>query len=180
MAEDATTTEVNTEGTEEAQQTQVVEGEEETTTEETEGAAEEQETPEARLERMEKQLKEVREEAAKRRIENKKLQDDLKAAKTPEEFAAAISEYETKISTLERENALAQYDIPEDLLPLLEGKDAEEIHKLAPTLSKYAPKKQVKKETSLNDLSGGLNPTGHLEGSELSAQELAKRIPRRR
>lgn len=103
-----------------------------------------------------KELTKVRGEAANYRTQLREAQKSLSEAKTPEDFEAARTEFDTKLAELEAEVAVAnvarKYEIPDELLPLLKGKPVGELEDIAKTLQKYAA------PAAPEHLSGGLTP----------------------
>lgn len=78
-------------------------------------------------------------EAAARRVALRELEDKTKDAKTPEEFTAAMSEFQTaqdKLTVdLERERAARKHKLDDDVLEFLTGTTAEQIEAQASKLS---------------------------------------------
>lgn len=126
------------------------------------------------------ELTRARNDAARYRTELRKLQQQTKDAKTPEEFEAAVREYQERIAALEsemlRERIARKYNLPDDLAELLKGDDENAIEEHAKRLQKYAAPAPAK---SLDDLSGGMNPNED-EGTGLTPAQVAARVGRRR
>lgn len=82
-------------------------------------------------------------EAASRRVALRELEDKTKDAKTPEEFTAAVSEYQTaqeKLTVdLERERAARKHKLDDDVLEFLTGTTAEQIETQAAKLAGLKP-----------------------------------------
>lgn len=139
---------------------------------------------EARLERRERELRNVRDEAAKRRTQVKDLEAKLAEAKTPDDIEAAVAEFRTKAETLEKElrviKLAAANSLDENLTKVLSGFPVDQLEEQAKLLAAYAPKKR--EGASLDDLSGGLTPGGGSvrDGGSLSPVEAAKAMRRRR
>jgi hypothetical protein len=127
---------------------------EENTTEET---TTEQKPEDELPEWARKELTKVRGEAANYRTKLRETEKKFSEAKTPEEFEVARTELSTRIAELEHEVAVSkvarQYDIPDELLPLLSGKPEGELETIAKTLQKYAA------PAAPDNLSGGLDPS---------------------
>ena len=121
-----------------------------------------------------KQIKDLRQEAADRRTRATTAETALKAAKTPDEFAAALAEWTTKNNDLERALVGSQFQLPDALTALLQGTTREEMetHAKALQLLLAAP-------PATGDLSGGLTPLSDDDG-ESSPLALAKRANRTR
>ncbi|QDP44212.1 head scaffolding protein [Streptomyces phage Celia] len=151
---DTETTETKVDETEETKP----EGEvtEETKTEETTEQKPEAKPEDELPEWARKELTKVRGEAANYRTKLRETEKKFSEAKTPEEFEAARTELSTRIAELEHEVAVAkvarQYEIPDELLPLLSGKPESELEAIAKTLQKYAA------PAAPEHLSGGLTP----------------------
>lgn len=127
-----------------------------------------------------KELRKTRDEAAARRTQVRDLEAKLAEAKSPEEFEAAVKEYQGQVQALERKLALASINLPDDLLALLEDVPTEELSARAEVLQKYAPKEEEPAPTKgLNDLSGGLRPNDPEKG-EPSGAEVARSLLKRR
>ena len=82
-------------------------------------------------------------EAAARRVALRELEDKTKGAKTPEEFTAAMSEFnakETELTTaLARERAARKHSLNDDVLEFLTGTTEEQIDAQAAKLAALAP-----------------------------------------
>lgn len=82
-------------------------------------------------------------EAAARRVALRELEDKTKDAKTPEEFATAMSEFtakETELTTaLARERAARKHSLKDDVLEFLTGTTEEQIEAQAAKLAALAP-----------------------------------------
>jgi len=121
-----------------------------------------------------KQIKDLRQEAADRRTRATTAETALKAAKTPEEFATALAEWTTKNTDLERALVGSQFQLPDALTALLQGTTREEMETHAKALQLL-----IAAPPATGPLSGGLNPTSDEDG-ESSPLALAKRANRTR
>lgn len=124
-------------------------------------------------------ISKLRGEAAGWRTQLREAQEALKAAKTPEDFQAAVNDFEAKIAAKDeeifaRDRALviATHKLPADLAALLpeKGKTIEELTTLAKGLAKYAPADEDDLEGE-----GGLNP-GSSGKSATDPASLAKQV----
>lgn len=103
-------------------------------------------------------------EAASRRVALREAEEKLSAAKTPEEFEAAISEFKTGQAKLEadlaRERAARKHGLDDDLLEFLTGKSEDEIEKQAEKLAKLKPEATppVVKVVTQPEPTGGVTP----------------------
>jgi hypothetical protein len=121
----------------------------------------------------------ARKQAAGYRERLRSTEADLAKAKSPEEFAAALADIESKNKALEtdllRTRIATEHKLPTDLAALLRGETKEEIETAAKALAKYVPV-----ATPANDPKGGLSPSDAEDLSALSPAELAKRLRNRR
>jgi len=82
-------------------------------------------------------------EAASRRVALRDLEEKTKDAKTPEEFTAAMSEFQSaqdKLTVdLERERAARKHKLDDDVLEFLTGTTAEQIEAQAAKLAGLKP-----------------------------------------
>jgi hypothetical protein len=82
-------------------------------------------------------------EAAARRVALRDLEEKTKDAKSPEEFEAAVKDFNTKQAdleiALERERAARKHKLADDVLEFLTGKTPEEIEKQAEKLAALKP-----------------------------------------
>lgn len=156
--------------TEQTEETQAEGQETEETTDEQGG----DDAPEMTVDDLKKVIKSLRGENAGWRTQLRDAQAQLKNAKTPEEFAAAIADVESKVAAKDRELVIVKYKLPDDLAELLPtGLSAEDLEAKAKALAKYAPTSDEEDR----ELSGGLKPgTGE---DKLGPRELAKRAQRR-
>lgn len=137
-----------------------------------------EEKPPLSREDLEAALAETRREAAGYRTRLREAEERLGKAKTPEEFTAAVQEFQEKHRALEQEltrtKVATAHNLPNDLAALLKGETEDELKAHAKVLAKYAaPAVGV----PAGDLGGGLDPsdtTGDLES--LTPAELAKRV----
>jgi hypothetical protein len=107
----------------------------------------------------EKELKEVRAEAAGYRVKLREAIQKLEQAKSPEEYETAVSELRDENDKLSRQiliNEIArEHELPKELADVLQGATEEELKAHAETLKKFAPPKKPKKKV---EVSGGLTP----------------------
>lgn len=124
-------------------------------------------------------------EAAARRVALRDLEDKTKDAKTPEEFTAAMGEFQKaqeKLTTdLERERAARKHKLDDDVLEFLTGTTAEQIEaqaaKLASLKKAEAPAQTV--VITQPDPSGGVSP-GEKSPKELNGREAWRAFKDRR
>lgn len=121
-----------------------------------------------------KQIKDLRQEAADRRTRATTAETALKAAKTPEEFATALAEWTKTNTDLERALVAARFQLPETLADRLKGTTREELEADAKALQLL-----INTPPATGDLSGGLTPNSDEDG-ESSPLALAKRANRTR
>lgn len=139
---------------------------------------ESEEEPEDELpEWARKELTKVRAEAANYRTRLRDAETQLKEAKTPEEYEAAINEFREQNAKLERQvlvNSVARkYHLPDDLAEVLQGDTEKELTAHAKKLAKYASVEEPQ------DLSGGLTP-GDGDGGPSDPATLAQMYGRGR
>lgn len=100
----------------------------------------------------------LRRENARRRTALREAEERLKNAKTEEDMAAAIAEWEAKASKLEselvRERVLRQVPLPDTLAARLQGETEEELLADAKSLAGL-----VRPRPPAPDPAGGLDPT---------------------
>lgn len=105
-----------------------------------------------------KEIKKVRGEAANYRTQLREAQDALSKAKTPEEYAAALAEVNSKAEGLEKQllvqKVAARHGLPEALANRLQGGDEAALEADAKALAALV----VTGTTSPESLSGGLTP----------------------
>lgn len=114
-----------------------------------------------------KELERVRREAAAARVQNRELKEKLEQAKTPEEYQAAVADYEAKLAaaelTLARERVAAKYELPDWLAARLQGETPEDLETDAAALAEQfgAVKKKQDEEEEIDPdaLNGGLDPS---------------------
>lgn len=109
-------------------------------------------------------VEEANREAASRRVALREAEDKLKAAKTPEEFEAAISEYkskESKLATdLSKERAARKHKLSDELLEFLTGTTDELIEAQAAKLAALKPAESAPpKVITKTPPAGGVTPT---------------------
>jgi hypothetical protein len=140
---------------------------EEESTEETEEVEEEESTEEESEEDdkklpewAEKELKEVRSEAANYRIKLREAMQKLEKAKSPEEYEAATKELLEENEKLNREilirDIARDFELPKELSDALKGATEEELKAHAEVLKKFAPAPKKQKKTVVP--TGGLDP----------------------
>ena len=111
----------------------------------------------------------LRSESAARRAENRRLQeanDDLRtqleAAKSPEDFQAAITEYDGKVKQAQleaaRERTARKYGLPDALVNRLAGETEEELEADAQELQALVAPAATPPPAPLNPPRGGLTP----------------------
>jgi len=121
-----------------------------------------------------KQIKDLRQEAADRRTRATTAETALKAAKTPEEFATALAEWTKTNGELERALVAATHNLPDALAARLQGNTREELEADAKALQLL-----INTPPATGALSGGLTP-GSDEDGESDPLTLAKRANRTR
>lgn len=105
----------------------------------------------------EAEIKRLRNEAASYRTQKNELDEQLKKAKSQEDFDAAIADWQQKTARLERENLILSHAsaLPETLRKYVQGDTEEEIKasvaELASTVAPPAP-------TPPTRVGGGLTP----------------------
>ncbi len=128
-----------------------------------------------------KELTRVRKEAAAKRTALKEAQEQLANAKTPEEFEAAKTEFQSKIDALEYEVAkskvLRENNIPVEYEDLLDGVPADKLEEKAKKLATLANARAASDEDDLDDLLGGLDPRNPSSGVD-SVDALYAAVPR--
>lgn len=116
-------------------------------------------------------IAELRKENAQRRVKQRALEDALKEAKSPEEYAAAVKAHGDSIHALERELVVTKFNLPETLAKRLAGTTREELEEDAKELAGLI----VTEPEPEPELGGGLNP----RGKDMSAS-VAAVVARRR
>lgn len=107
------------------------------------------------LEYWKSEAKKARSEAAARRVANRDMEAKIKDAKSPEDVAAIVKDFEGKLLAKDKEVVAERYKLPEELAELLKGDTPEELVAHAKKLAKFAPAEQ---EADDADESGGLTP----------------------
>jgi hypothetical protein len=135
--------------------------------------------PEKTVDWYEKELTKTRNEAASWRTQLRDVQEQLKNAKTPEEFEAARAELESRNKDLERELLKAKVAkgdptknipaLPDDLAALLKGDTEEELNAHAEVLRKYV----TPQGAPPGRLVGGLDP--NQGGDSFDVKDVARR-----
>ncbi|WP_051298079.1 hypothetical protein [Brevibacterium album] len=82
-----------------------------------------------------KSLKKANDEAASYRTQLREAQEQLKAAKSPEEHEAAVSALNERIVDQDRRLAAKDHGVPDDLLEFITATDPEGIEKQAKKLA---------------------------------------------
>lgn len=117
--------------------------------------------PATTIEKLQKELAAVKDEAAKRRIREKELAEKLAAAKDPEEVAKITAEHERTISSLEAEllkrTIADEVGIPSSLAARLQGATEEELRADAESLKELVVAKAPTPRTTQKP-GGGLKP----------------------
>jgi hypothetical protein len=159
MADELVNEEVQSEPAEDAQEPQEGQQSEDQTESHGEDTPEGDEVP---ADVLRKQVSDANREAAKYRTQLREAQDALSKAKTVEEFEAAVSEFNGKITALEVENLKFQVatstELPAKAIKFLTGSTKEELEASAAELKELfgqpAPKGSIKPPPN-----GGLNPS---------------------
>ncbi len=124
-----------------------------------------------------KERTDLRAEAANYRVKLREAQDALKTAKSPEEVAAATSEFQTKIAALEKSvmvnDVARKHGLTPDLADRLRGTTEAELSADAELLKKFVVSTTPVPVT----LDGGLTP-GNADDGEMDPRVLAKKIRR--
>lgn len=123
-----------------------------------------------------KQIKDLRQEAADRRTKAKEAEEKLAKAKTPEEFETAVNELRTANLGLEKALVASQHNLPEALAARLQGTTREELEADATALQALV---NITPPPTADNLSGGLDPNSDDDG-ESNPLALAKRANRNR
>jgi hypothetical protein len=128
------------------------------------------------------ELKKVRGEAANYRTKFREASKQLEAAKTPEEYEAAVSELQEQIATMEqtalRNEVAADAKLPKAMWDRIKGSTREELVADAKALAALVVTEDDGGEPE--SLSGGLNPHSDDDG-ETDPRKLAQKYgPRRR
>ena len=116
-------------------------------------------------------LESTRREAASRRVEVRKLEEQLREAKTPEDIAKAVADSAKRSAELEtelaRERAARKHKLDDEVVEFLTGATAEQIEAQAAKLAALSKREaaSVTKQT----------PRGGLTPAESSAPELSGR-----
>ncbi|MEV7855113.1 hypothetical protein [Streptomyces sp. NPDC088183] len=119
-----------------------------------------------------KELKSVRDEAARRRNEAKALKSQLEAAKSPEDYAAVEQRAADFEAQLGRERLARKYDLPDVIAKRIVGTTDDEREADAKALAAELTK------TDAGSVSGGLDPTDTPDTNDPAA--LAAQVRRRR
>ncbi|MFE6494129.1 hypothetical protein [Streptomyces sp. NPDC057748] len=119
-----------------------------------------------------KELKSVRDEAARRRNEAKALKTQLESAKSPEDYAAIEQRAAGFEADLNRERLARKYDLPDVIAKRIVGATDEEREADAKALAAELTK------TTAGSVSGGLDPTDTADATDPAA--LAAQVRRRR
>lgn len=113
-------------------------------------------------------------EAAKYRARLREVEEQLKEAKTPEEFEKAVAEIQARNAELEaallRERVARKFNLPDDLAARLLGSTVEELEADAKVLQKYAVAPPP------GDLRGGLDPSDEEDFDPVEAARWARRF----
>lgn len=124
-------------------------------------------------------------EAASRRVALREAQEKLSAAKTPEEFESAVSEFKNGQAKLEaelaRERAARKHGLADDVLEFLTGTTEEQIEAQASKLAALKPASQEPtppKVVTVPAPSGGITPSS--QPTELDGKALWKAHKARR
>lgn len=114
-------------------------------------------------------------EAASYRTQLREAQAMLAKAKSPEEFEAAVAEFNERLAETElnaaKATAALKYNLPDTLVARLQGSTPEELEADAKALSELvqtAPKNER--------LRGGLNPAGNTEPEKYDPKKLASEV----
>ena len=150
--------------------------------EQVEALTAERDSLKGRVEAQAKELTDVRQEAADRRVKLREAQEQLEAAKSPEDFEALqsqLSEANERITATERELKITKYasNVPEDIRSAVNWPDAdEEIQALAEKLTRHS---QVPFEDA-KEPAGGLGPRndGSDDNESYDPRKLAAEIVR--
>lgn len=122
------------------------------------------------------ELTRVRGEAANWRTKLREAQDNLAKAKTPEEFEAATTELQTKVTDLEgamlRSSVAREHNLPDELAARLRGTNEAELKADAKLLQKFSAAHDPA------TLDGGLTPDSGDDG-EMDPHKLARQSRRR-
>ena len=114
-------------------------------------------------------LESTRREAASRRVEVRKLEEQLKDAKTPEDVTKAVEEAAKRSTELEaelaRERAARKHKLDDEFLEFLTGATPEQIESQAAKLAALAPKVTAPKP----------NPRGGVTPADTNLPELSGR-----
>lgn len=111
------------------------------------------------------EVESARSEAAGRRVALREAEEKLKSAKSPEEFTAAMAEFQKKetdlTANLARERAARKHGLSDDVLEFLTGTDEAQIEKQAAKLAALKPTKEpvVTKVITQTAPAGGSQPT---------------------
>jgi len=111
-----------------------------------------------------KVIKDLRTENASRRSKAITLQEQLNAAKTPEEFEAASTAFKDTVLELERKLVAVSFDLPDELAERLKGSTREELEEDAKKLQKFSTARKPQRRPS-----GGLDPADDADNSDVEA-----------
>lgn len=111
-----------------------------------------------------KELEDTRKEAAEKRVLARELQEQLGAAKTPEEVQQITAAYDSKTSDLEvalaRERVARKSGLSDDLVEFLTAKTEEELTAQAAKLAGLKPAAEAEPVVvTVQEPRGGLDPT---------------------
>jgi len=124
----------------------------------------EKDKPDLTAEQLKVELTRVRAEAAENRVKRREAETALAEAVkgTPEQVAAAVAEYQEKIATMETQQLRAsigrRFDLPDALVPLLQGTTEDELKAHAKTLAALVSPGDA------GNASGGLTPDEDEDG----------------
>lgn len=110
-----------------------------------------------------KELEDTRKEAAEKRVLARELQEQLGAAKTPEEVQQITAAYDSKTSDLEialaRERVARKTGLSDELVEFLTAKTEEELTAQAAKLTGLKPADADPVVVTVQEPRGGLDPT---------------------
>lgn len=125
-----------------------------------------------------KKISDLNAENASWRTKFRDAEQKLADAKTPEEFAAAQSDFAKQRTELERALAIATAGIPEELHEFVQGSTKEELEASAAKLAQFV-KAPPREPAPKNDLNGGKKPRDD-EDSASAVEAAIARVRRAR
>lgn len=125
-----------------------------------------------------KKISDLNAENANWRTKFREAEQKLASAKTPEEFAAAQSDFAKQRTDLERALVIATAGIPEELQEFVQGTTKEELEASAAKLAKFV-KEPPRQPAPKDELNGGQKPRSDEDDASAVAAAIARVRARR-